>query len=187
MPKLLSYTNTDALNVKIVSSGTYFARGDYGHYDSVRTGGARATLSAYVRNSKVVGGLLAIIGVLGVLILTLDRILWETAPVHAYALIVFVIIDLAAGASVFAKPSSVTFILASVWSAARIIIQIGDILLGPSLGLTYAQFASYLFNPAYANPPNPMGIPGALIDLIVILEIIVIWVTWKARSSVRKP
>jgi hypothetical protein len=32
-----------------------------------------------------------------------------------------------------------------------------------------------------------MGIPGALIDLIVILEIIVIWVTWKARSSVRKP
>jgi hypothetical protein len=143
-------------------------------------------LSAYARASKIVASLLAIIGLLGVLILAFDRILWETAPVHAYALIVFVIIDFAAGAFVFAKPSGMTFTLAGVWSAARIIIQIGDILLSPSLGLPYVQFASYLFNPAYPNQPNPIGIPGAPIDLIVILEIVVIWVTWKARSSVRK-
>jgi hypothetical protein len=158
-----------------------------GDYDFAGNGGVRATLSAYVRTSKVVGGLLAIIGLLGILILTFDRILWETAPVHAYALIVFVIIDFAAGVLVFAKPSGMTFTLAGVWSAARIVIQIGDVLLGPSLGLSYAQFAGYLFNPAYANPPNPTGIPGAPIDLILILEIIVIWVTWKARSSVRRP
>jgi hypothetical protein len=156
------------------------------HYDFARTGRVRATLSAYVRASRVVGGLLAIIGLLGVLILMFDRILWDTAPVHAYALIVFVIIDFAAGAFVFAKPSRMTFALAGAWSATRIVIQIGDVLLGPSLGLAYAQFAGYLFNPAYANPPNPTGIPGALIDLILILEIMVIWVTWKGRSSVRK-
>jgi F0F1-type ATP synthase assembly protein I len=158
-----------------------------GHCDSATTGGVREILSGYARASKVVGGLLAIIGLLGVLILTFDRILWETAPAHAYALIVFVIIDFAAGVFVFAKPASMAFTLAGVWSAARIIIQIGDILLGPSLGLPYAQFAGYLFNPAYANPPNPTGIPGAPIDLIVILEIVVIWVSWKARSSVRRP
>jgi hypothetical protein len=144
-------------------------------------------LSAYARASRVVGGLLAIIGLLGALILTFDRILWETAPVHVYALIIFVIIDFAAGAFVFAKPLGMTFALAGVWSAARLVIQIGDILLGPSFGLAYVQFAGYLFNPANVNPPNPTGIPGALIDLILILEIIVIWVTWKARSSVRKP
>jgi len=143
-------------------------------------------LSAYTRSSKVVAGLLAIIGLLGVLVLAFDHILWQTAPVHAYALIVFVIIDLAAGAFVLAKPSGMTFTLAGVWSALRIVIQIGDILLGPSFGLSYAQFASYLFNPVYVNPPNSTGIPGGPIDLIMILEIIVIWVTWRARSSVRK-
>lgn len=143
-------------------------------------------LSAYAKASRMVAGLLAIIALLGVLILMFDRILWETAPAHAYALIVFVIIDFAASALVFAKPSGMTFTLVGVWNAVRIIIQIGDILLGPSLGLTYSQFASYLFNPANANPPNPTGIPGASIDLIVILEIIVISVALKIRSSVRK-
>ena len=106
---------------------------------------------------------------------------------HGYALIAFVIIDFAVGAFVFGKPSSLALTLAGMWSAVRIVIQIGDVLLGPSLGLSYAQFASYLFDPVYANPPNPTGIPGAPIDLILILEVIVIWLMWKARSSARKP
>ena len=176
----------DQLNLEIVSSRTYFAHDAHATLLLRRSRRVRETLSAYARSSKVVAGLLAIIGLLGVLVLTFDRILWQTAPVHANALIVFVIIDLAAGAFVLAKPSGMTFTLAGVWSALRIAIQIGDILLGPSFGLSYAQFASYLFNPAYVNPPNPTGIPGAPIDLIVILEIIVIWVTWRAGSSVRK-
>jgi len=139
------------------------------------------------RAPRVTGLLLAVIGFLGALVLGLDRILWETAPIHAYGLIAFVIIDLAAAAFVFARPSKIAFTVAGVWSAARIIIQIGDISLGPSFGLTYAQFVDYLFNPAAVNPPNPAGIPGALIDLILILEIVVIWLAWKARSLIRKP
>jgi hypothetical protein len=66
------------------------------------------------------------------------------------------------------------------------IIQIGDISLGPSFELTYAQFADYLFNPAATNPPNSIGIPGALIDAILVLEIIVIWQALMGRSSIKK-
>jgi len=53
--------------------------------------------------------LLVAIGLLGVLVLAFDRILWETAPVHAYGLIAFLIIDFGAGALVFARPSKIAF------------------------------------------------------------------------------
>jgi hypothetical protein len=136
--------------------------------------------------SRVICALLAVTGVLGALILALDNILWETAPVHAYGLIFFVIIDFAAGALVLARPSKTFLTLAAAWSAFRIIIQLGDISLAPSFGLTYAQFADYLFNPTATNPPNLTGIPGALIDPILILQIIVIWMAFRGRSSISK-
>jgi hypothetical protein len=136
--------------------------------------------------SRVTGALLVVIGLLGALILGLDHILWETAPVHAYGLVAFVIIDFAAAAFVLAKPMRIAFTLAATWSALRVLIQLGDVLLGPSYGLTYAQFADYLFNPAATNSPNPTGIPGALIDAILILQIIVIWMALKGRSSIGK-
>jgi hypothetical protein len=53
--------------------------------------------------------------------------------------------------------------------------------------MPYVDFADYLFSPLATNPPNPTGVPGALIDLIIILQIIVIWLAWKGRSSVGKP
>ena len=136
--------------------------------------------------SRVTGTLLAVIGLLGALILALDHILWETAPMHTYGLIFFVIIDFTAGALILARPAKAVFTLAAVWSAFRIIIQFGDVLLGPSFGLTYAQFADYLFNPTATNPPNLTGIPGALIDAILIMEIIVIWTALSRRSSISK-
>jgi hypothetical protein len=136
--------------------------------------------------SRVICALLAVTGVLGALILALDNILWETAPVHAYGLIFFVIIDFAAGALVLARPSKAFFTLAAAWSAFRIIIQLGDVSLAPSFRLTYAQFGDYLFNPTATNPPNLTGIPGALIDAILIMEIIVIWMAFRGRSSISK-
>jgi hypothetical protein len=136
--------------------------------------------------SRVPGGLLAVIGLLGALILALDHVLWETASMHAYGLIVFVIVDFSFCAFVLARSSKTAFALAGAWCILRIIIQIGDISLGPSFGLTYAQFADYLFNPAATNPPNATGIPGALIDIILILEIVVIWTALKGRSSITK-
>jgi hypothetical protein len=78
------------------------------------------------------------------------------------------------------------FALAAGWSGIRIVIQIADVLLGPSLGITYLEFADYLFNPVANNPPNPTGVPGALTDLIIILQIVVMWVAWKGRSLSQK-
>lgn len=130
--------------------------------------------------------MLVLVGLLGLSVLVLDRILWETAPLHAYGLILFVIIDFLLGALVVAKPSRMAFTLAAGWSAIRIIIQIGDVLLGPTLGIPYVGFADYLFNPTATNPPNPTGVPGAIIDLIIIMQIIVAWVAWKGRSFIRE-
>jgi hypothetical protein len=127
-----------------------------------------------------------IIGLLGIVILTLDQILWETAPPHAYGLILFVVIDFVLGSFVIARSSGMAFTLAAGWSAVRIIIQIGDVFLGPSVGISYAGFADYLFNPMAVNPPNPAGVPGGLIDLIIILQIVVIWAAWKGRSLTQK-
>jgi len=136
--------------------------------------------------SRIIGGLFAVTGLLGALILSLDHILWETAPMHAYGLIAFVVIDFAAGLFVLVKPMKMAFTFAVAWSALRVIIQLGDVSLGPSFGLTYAQFADYLFNPAATSSPNLTGIPGVLIDTILILEIIVIWMAWRARFSISK-
>jgi len=136
--------------------------------------------------SRATGTLLILIGLLGLSVLALDRILWETAPMHAYGLILFVIIDFALSGFVIAKASRMAFTLAAGWSALRIIIQIGDVLLAPTVGMPYVGFADYLFNPTAVNPPNPAGVPGAPIDLIIILQIIVIWGAWKGRSLTPK-
>ena len=122
------------------------------------------------------------VGLLGILILVLDQILWSTAPSHAYGLIVFVIVDFAAAGFVLGRPSRMALTIAAAWSSLRILIQLGDVFLGPTLGIGYADFANYLFNPVAVNPPNPAGIPGGLIDLIVIFQIMVISVALKGRS-----
>ena len=135
---------------------------------------------------KVTGGLLAVIGLLGVLILAVDHLLWQIAPLHAYGLIVFVIKDFGLCVFVLARPSKLGFTLAGAWCLLRIVIQIGDVALGPSFGLTSAQFADYLFNPFANNAPNLTGIPGALIDVILVLEIVAIWMTMRGRSIITK-
>lgn len=132
--------------------------------------------------SKIAGALLALTAILGIVILAADNVL-RAVPMHFYALIVFVITDFAVGVFVLMKPSKMAFTIAAAWSALRIIVQIADVSQAQALGMTYSQFADYLFNPISTSAPNPMGVPGALIDLIIILEIIVIWVAWGARSS----
>ena len=123
---------------------------------------------------------------LGILILTIDKLIWQIAPLHAYGLIVFVIVDLGLCVFVLAKPSKLGFTLAGVWCILRIVIQIGDIALGPSFGLTYAQFADYLFNPLANNAPNLTGVPGILIDIVLVLEIVVVWTALRGRSPITK-
>jgi hypothetical protein len=135
--------------------------------------------------SKTVGALIALTGLLGIVILAADKIL-PLVPMHYYALVAFVIVDFVVAAFVFMKSSKMSFTLAAGWSLLRIVIQIADVSQASSVGIpSYADFASYLFNPIGATPPNAMGVPGALIDLIILLEIIAFWLAWGARSSTK--
>jgi phospholipase C len=134
--------------------------------------------------SKMVAGLLALIGLLGVTILVFDGVLTSRAPIHTRALIAFIAADFAMAGLAFRLPSKITFTAASAWSAMRILLQFGDIFTGPTLPIhiSYAHFANYLFNPTLTTPGNLPGVPGAPIDLIVILQVAVIVIAWRARS-----
>ena len=79
------------------------------------------------------------------------------------------------------------FKVAGLWSALRIILQFGDVMLGPMFQFSYAQFFDYLFNPASPLPAslgNPPGIPPVPIDLILICDIAVLVTI--ARASMKK-
>jgi hypothetical protein len=97
-----------------------------------------------------------------------------------------VIIDFTLGALAFPMPKTMLVRLAILWSALRIVIQLGDIYLGPMYQFTYAQFADYLFNPLSSLPAsfgNPPGIPPIPIDLILIIDVVVLVTAVRARSS----
>jgi len=126
------------------------------------------------KTSISVGALLAIIGVLGIIILVFDSVLREYAPSHFSALIVFVLVDLCLASLVVTKSSKVTFTLAAVWSVLRIVLLGGDVLQGVSF--------NYLFNPFNVVDTNPPGIPAAVLDLMLILQIIVILISLRART-----
>jgi hypothetical protein len=135
----------------------------------------------------VSGGLLVLTAILGLTILGWDSVLRTGAPVHYYALIGFVTVDIAIGAFVMTKPTKTAFTIAIAWSLLRIILQIADISQASAYQFaSYGQFADYLFNPASGlavSLGNPPGVPAALIDLILILEIAVIAVASKGRST----
>ena len=134
--------------------------------------------------SKVVGALLVITGLLGIVILGTDQILMTSAPLHVYGLVVFVIVDFIVGGLVLAKPSKMGFALCALWSLLRIIIQIADVSQAQMFQMQPGDFANYLFNPAVVTPPNPPGVPAAIIDLIILLELVVIVVAFRARGSI---
>lgn len=137
--------------------------------------------------SRTIGTLFAISGLLGIVILALDQVLRTGAPQHYDALILFVIIDFLVGALAFRIPEKLMLKVAAAWCALRIVIQVGDIALGPMFQFTYGQFADYLFNPASALPAslgNPTGIPAVPIDLILICDIAVLLTV--ARAMMKK-
>jgi hypothetical protein len=133
---------------------------------------------------RKVGALIALTGFLGIALLGLDRILWESlAGRHAYALIAFVIVDFAVAAYVITKPGKMALTIAALWSAFRVVLQFANLYSANEMGLTYAQFATYLFNPLIVQAGNPPGVPAALLDLIMLLEVIVVLMSWKGRSA----
>jgi hypothetical protein len=144
-----------------------------------------ATLSV----SKVVGGLLFLTAILGLVIVGLDSVLRAYAPTHYYALIFFVIVDIAVGILVIVKPTRSVYSAVVIWSLIRIILQLADVSQSAVYQFSsYGQFADYLFNPASAVSAsfgNPPGIPGLPIDFILILEILALVPAWKQRKLVQ--
>jgi hypothetical protein len=137
--------------------------------------------------SKLAGGLLAITGVLGIIILASDQILRESlGGQHWYGLIAFVVIDFVVTAYLVVKPSGTSLMFSAVWSIIRIAIQIADVATAPMSQMTYGDFANYLFNPTLVTSPNPPGVPAALIDLILLLELVVVGVAFSGRHRTPK-
>lgn len=137
--------------------------------------------------SRTIGTLFVVSGILGIILLVSDQVLRTGAPQHYYALIGFVIIDFLVGALAFPMPQKLMIRVATLWAALRILIQIGDVYLGPMFGFTYAQFVDYLFNPLSPLPAslgNPPGIPPLFIDLILICDISVLLSA--ARAGMKK-
>jgi hypothetical protein len=139
-----------------------------------------------LRTSAVIGGLFVLSGLLGIFLLFSDPVLRIGAPQHYDALIVFVVIDFLLGGLEFRVPSSFLVRLAAVWSVVRILLQLGDVFLGPMYQFTYAQFADYLFNPMSSVPAtvgNPAGIPSIPIDLILLTDFAVLCIALRHRHS----
>ena len=137
--------------------------------------------------SRTIGSLFVLSGILGIVILASDSVLRSGAPQHYDALIGFVIIDFLLGALCFPMPQKLMLRLAVVWAILRILIQVGDVMLGPMFQFTNAQFADYLFNPMSALPAslgNPPGIPPIPIDLILICDIAILLTV--VRASMKK-
>lgn len=127
--------------------------------------------------------------ILGIVLLVADKVLQSGAPSHYYALIGFVLVDLVVGALVIFKPTAGVGRLAAVWAALRILIQIADISQAPVFQFTYAQFADYLFNPLSSLSTsfgNPVGIPSVPIDLILIIDIVVLFMALRIRKQASK-
>jgi hypothetical protein len=136
--------------------------------------------------SRFIGGLFVLSGIFGIVILALDSVLRSGAPQHYDALIGFVIIDFLLGALCFPMPQKLMFRLAAIWSILRILIQLGDVMLGPMFQFTNAQFADYLFNPLSSLPVslgNPPGIPPVPIDLILICDLAILLTVARARMK----
>lgn len=124
--------------------------------------------------SKVVALVTLLSVVLTIILLIFDQILWTSAPANAFLLIVFIGIDLALSMLLLALTYRWLFALIAVWSAFRIATWFLAVLQAPDYGLTYAEFANYLFNPLANTPPNPPSVPGIFVDPILVLEVLVL-------------
>jgi len=142
-----------------------------------------------LRTPEVIGGLFVVSGLLGIFLLFSDPVLRIGAPQHYDALIVFVVIDFLLGGLEFLTPRSLMVRVAAIWSVVRILLQLGDVFLGPMYQFTYAQFADYLFNPMSSVPAtvgNPAGIPSIPIDLILLIDFAVLFIALSRRHSAEK-
>lgn len=119
--------------------------------------------------------------VVGLLILIFDGLLWFDNPKngHAYALIAFTIIQLALLYGLFRSPHRATKAI-NYWSAIYLVLLLLNPLTGPFIGVSPAQFASYLFGitpiPSFNGVSCPFLCPPFAIsyDLLIACQIAIL-------------
>ncbi|MEM1940939.1 MAG: hypothetical protein QXN23_07785 [Candidatus Caldarchaeum sp.] len=97
-----------------------------------------------MRNTSIAAPLILSIFFSIVLLLT-DAELWTVAPSHAYALAGFVGADVVVMVLAIIGLPRVSAI-GMVYGVGKFAVFLGDILTAPEFGLTYYEFAAYLFS-----------------------------------------
>ena len=98
----------------------------------------------------------------GIVLLLTDAEVWDTAPSHAYALLVLISLDIILIGilktsygnliifNIFPKKENGKLKnihqITATWGIIKVILFLGDILTAPQLGQTYYEFATYLFS-----------------------------------------
>jgi hypothetical protein len=95
----------------------------------------------------VLGGCLVLSALLGSYILATDSYLWAEAPLHAYGLVAFVAIDLAAVSGIYVLPR-VARVVALLLPAVQLAAMAGDLYtgLGSPGSVVQQGFREYLLN-----------------------------------------
>lgn len=118
------------------------------------------TLGLHLKLALV--AILAASALSGVYLVWTDSHLWDTAPDHAMVLLGFVAMDAGLIGFLFLR-DRLGSRLTSLWGAGQFVLMIADVGTAPQYGLTYAQFANYLF-----------GLPSfvALLALQAVLSVV---------------
>ena len=101
----------------------------------------------------------------GVLLLFTDVELWDVGVSHAYVLIIFIIIDVGVLTKIIINAKNLNQICI-IWGLIKVILLFGDILTAKNFGLTYYEFAVYLFNIWLFN--------GLIISQVMVILLIII-------------
>jgi hypothetical protein len=101
----------------------------------------------------------------GLLLLFTDVELWDVGISHAYVLIIFIIIELGILTKIVINPKNLNQICI-IWGLIKVILLFGDILTAKNFGLTYYEFAVYLFNIWLFN--------GLIISQVMVILLIII-------------
>jgi len=137
--------------------------------------------------AKKIATILGITGLLDVVLLLFDSVLRSGAPTNYDVVIIFALVDFALAALVAMKSSRTILMSVVAWSVLRILLEIGDITQASVYQFaSYGQFADYLFNPFSATAislGNPRGIPGAALDLTLLLQLVLAVLGWKASTA----
>jgi hypothetical protein len=118
--------------------------------------------------SWIAGGLLAATAVLALVIL---GFLTEEVTLHFYALTLFLLLDIVFAGLVLVRPSKMSFTLVALWSILRILLFVGDL-----------SQASILQAPS----PDENPLEFQILELIVFIQIVLIGVAWKGRSTMAR-